>query len=281
MVNSLLNDTNIPSKNIYIKSSQADHSYSDTHKIFRLQQSINSTRPDIQNLISIVGFEMPNSFYLINSSNNILVIKSINPTLTITIPVGNYDVYSLMNEINSNQDFINRNYLLEFNNNTNKYTLSSTTGANFTISNQSTIYKIVGLDGSTTSSSSSIEFPNCVNLAGVGAVLIKLIDLGIQNLDGNGVVSDTLAKVNIDVISGGIISYKQEAENIFSIIDSDIINKLEVKITDEDGVDFDLNGGEFSLVLCLHSVYKRDERFLNKYYLDKVDQLPVNLEKEK
>lgn len=268
MPNSILNDTNIPSINLYLKSEDAIESINDTHKVFSLSKQVSVSRPDIQTLIALTGFEMPYSFYLINSNNNVLEIISSATTYTITIPVGNYNVFSLMNEINNNTTFVGGLFDLVFDTANNKYTISQQQGNQLQITSNTTIHKIMGFTTAQFGiNQTSILGNNCVDFSGIKTLNIQLMNIGVSNLDSQGKITPIIHKISVEALPNEFIHFEEEAEHIFSVVDTEIINSFEVKITDENNNTLEMNGGNFSLVLTIHQNYKRPDRRISDYYL--------------
>ena len=79
---------------------------------------------------------------------------------------------------------------------------------------------------------------------------------------------------------GGYIFY-DEPENHYFICNRREINTLEVVLTDDKDRQLVLNGGQFSITLSFHYVYKRSGRILSEYYLEKekVEKDKNNIEK--
>ena len=78
---------------------------------------------------------------------------------------------------------------------------------------------------------------------------------------------------------GDYIFY-DEVENHYFVSNRREINNLEVVLTDDRDRELILNGGQFSLTLSFHYVYKRNQKILHEYYLKK-DALIVENDKNK
>ena len=87
--------------------------------------NLNFTNLSIQNVyLSVLHCEVPNSFYIVNYTNNSIVANSI----TYTIPVGNYNANTLITALLT---LLPVGFAISYSTVTNKYTWTNST--NFTI----------------------------------------------------------------------------------------------------------------------------------------------------
>jgi len=270
MPNHSLNNTTFPSLNVYLKSEEASLSFSSSHKQFNLKTQINqSKRPDVQTLVGLTNFECPYTFYLVNKNNNNLGIKVGGVETNITITHGNYDIYSLLSEIETKlfekATILNCIVTTTFSESTQKITFVSSNSNSIGFLETTTCDRILGLEGSlpTPNADLSLNFtcPNCCNLSGTSSIYIKLRGLGLQNLNSKGEPDETISKINVEVLPSNFIFYEDEAENIYYLIDNSIIKTLEIQLLDDEGNEIDFNGGFFSMVLTFHFAYRREEIF--------------------
>lgn len=201
--------------------------------------------------VKISHAEIPYSFYIIDETNNQLVINN----TTMYINVGNYNAYTLLETINQLMaDNLAFNIVLSFNENTGKYTLSSDNY--FTISNQTTIYNIIGLDnnfyngvfdfGTTTY---ILEFSYLVNTSGSKNIYIEsnLITNNLSLLNNNCTI---LKSIPVDVPPYGIIMYNN-TENIETIIKNRQLDNLIIKLKDDNNKMINFNNINWSITLEL------------------------------
>ena len=110
---------------IYNISSANSMNGSFKSQVMIMLPDLNFTDPSIQNVyLSVSHCEVPNSFYIVNYTCNILVLNSI----SYTIPVGNYNANTLITAIKA---LIPASFNITYSNTTNKYTWTNT--SNFTI----------------------------------------------------------------------------------------------------------------------------------------------------
>ena len=283
MPNSLLNDTNKTGLNVYLQSDNASISRGDANKIFNFQDFI-SVPPDQNILVALTNFEMPNTLYNINSGFNTLTISGTSGSHQITLTPKNYNATQMKNELNSK--FASASFLsdtglsslvVSFDDQSFKYTFTGNT--NFSIT-ECSFDRELGLEKQIpTSSSSSYVCVDTVLLGGISSIYVGIKNLGISNLDSRGAVDNTLAKINVKSALGDYIFY-DEVENHYFVSNRREINNLEVVLTDDRDRELILNGGQFSLTLSFHYVYKRNQKILHEYYLKK-DALIVENDKNK
>ena len=279
MPNSILNDTNKSGLNVYLQSDNASISKGDADKIFNFQDFI-SVPPDQNILVGLTNFEMANTLYNINPGFNTLTISSTSGSHQITLTPKNYNATQMKDELNSK--FLDATFLsntglsslvVSFDNQSFKYTFTG--NANFSITECSFDMEI-GLENQLpTSSSSSYVCVDTVILGGISSIYVGIKNLGISNLDSRGAVDNTIAKINVKSGLGGYIFY-DEPENHYFICNRREINSLEVVLTDDKDRQLVLNGGQFSLTLSFHYVYKRNQKILHQYYLKKDDLIVEN-----
>ena len=279
MPNSILNDTNKSGLNVYLQSDNASVSNGDADKIFNFQDFI-SVPPDQNILVGLTNFEMANTLYNINPGFNTLTISSTSGSHQITLTPKNYNATQMRTELNSK--FAGASFLsdtglsslvVSFDEQSFKYTFTGNT--NFSITECSFDMEI-GLENQLpTSSSSSYVCVDTILLGGISSIYIGIKNLGISNLDSRGAVDNTIAKVNVKSGLGGYIFY-DEPENHYFVCNRREINNLEVVLTDDRDRKLVLNGGQFSLTLSFHYVYKRNQKILHEYYLKKDDMIVEN-----
>ena len=269
--------------NIYLQSDNATISNSDSDKVFNFQDFI-SVPPDQNIIVALTSFEMANTLYNINAPFNTLTINATSGSHQITLTPKNYNATQMKNELNSK--FASASFLsdtglsslvVSFDDQSFKYTFTGNT--NFSIT-ECSFDRELGLEKQIpTSSSSSYVCVDTVLLGGISSIYVGIKNLGISNLDSRGAVDNTLAKINVKSALGDYIFY-DEVENHYFVSNRREINNLEVVLPDDRDRELILNGGQFSLTLSFHYVYKRNQKILHEYYLKK-DALIVENDKNK
>ena len=241
------------SKQFYLTStSKIGHKMNGTmnSKInFEIPRFITKQSNILYHSLKLLHAEIPYSFYIINETNNVinLVIDSINHFLT--IPVGNYNAFTLLTILNT----IDNKITFSLNNSNGKYSINS----NFTFSvlNSSTLTKIIGGELNTTYNATPINnayvlnFPFAVNLLGTRNIYIKC-NLILENLQTKTNDNQTLKSIPVNVPPFGLILYNN-IENIESLVKNSQIDNLNIEIYDDDNNLINMNNQDWSITLEL------------------------------
>jgi hypothetical protein len=218
--------------------------------------------------IKVLHAEIPYSFYIINETNNKinLVIDLINHFFT--VPVGNYNAFTLLDILNT----IDNKITFTLNNSTGKYSISS----NFTFSvlSTSTILKIIGgelnktYNGLAVNNKYILNFPFAVNLLGTKNLYIKC-NLILENLQTKNSDNSTLKSIPVNVPPFGLILYNNN-ENIESLVKNSQIDNLNIEIVDDDDNLINMNNQDWSITIELKTTLQVSyntqtiEEYLNK-----------------
>ena len=202
--------------------------------------------------LSVVSCLIPYSFYNINTSNNVLQYSfdGINLT-TLTIPIGNYNVNSLLSILKSN---ISPTFTISYDNVKNKFTFTHPIN-NFMFMSSSTCLQILGFNNNMTISSTSLTLTsvNCVNVYSIRTVQVNsnLITYNINKVQKNNFC--ILCSVPITCTPFSLIEYINRT-NFKTNLFLNRISKIKIKLTDDNGNLIDLNGCHYSLTLQLDVV---------------------------
>jgi hypothetical protein len=162
--------------------------------------------------INIVSFSLLNSMYNVNkyTKNNTFLLN----TTTITIPYGNYNVYTLLNQLNALFSCV---ITVSYNIATNSYTYTNTTSTAYTIT-PLTCSKLLGL-ATPTAILTTGTISSYLNMVNYQQIILKCPTLvfestsmdNIQDKNNFIAVSDILYWVNKqDVEPFKMINYKNE-----------------------------------------------------------------------
>lgn len=213
-----------------------------------LKDVIKKPKQGVQFSVSVITFSLPQSQYIVNSNNNILLKKRGAFGEVTTIPVGNYNLTSLVSKIN---ELISpNNYTLTYSSLTNKLTMTHTTD-NFYIDKNSSCWELLGL--SRTENLQSITkvayFPNCCNLSGLNNVNIELNNIATKNINSfDKSISSVILAVPVDVNAGGILSYQRNFEYDIPV-PIDCLEFINIVLKDDLGNFLQLNGVNWNLTL--------------------------------
>jgi hypothetical protein len=237
------------SKQINLSSSSANISNGskNSNLLFQLPGILKYDKHILYNQISVIHAEIPISFYVINSTNNKLYI---NATLY-TLIIGNYNASTFKTML---LGLLPAGYTLNLNTTTGIFTLSYT--ATFTINNNSTCYKILGLAKNTsyTSSSNSLTFPYPCNFLGVNRLKIKSNIILTNNIDTNSNGrNNILTTIPVNNAQYGLIVY-QNLVGFKCIFPNIGLDYIDVSITDEDDNELDFNNIPVYITIQIDSV---------------------------
>ena len=199
--------------------------------------------------LSVVSCLIPYSFYNINRLNNILIYSFDGVIInTLTIPIGNYNVHSLLSVLKSNMSPL---FIITYDNVKNKFTFSHPT-FDFMFMSSSTCLQILGFNNNVTISSSllSLTSVNCVNVYSIRTVQVNsnLITYNINKVQRNNYC--ILCSVPITCTPFSIIEYINRT-NFKTNLFLNRISNIKIKLTDDNGNLIDLNGCHYSLTLQL------------------------------
>ena len=202
--------------------------------------------------LSVVSCLIPYSFYNINSSNNVLNYSFDGIDIkTLTIPIGNYNVNSLLSVLKSN---LLPSFTITYDSVKNKFTFTNIT-YNFRFMSSSTCLQILGFNNNITifSTSFSLTSVNCVNVYSIRTVQVNsnLITYNINKVQKNNFC--ILCSVPIICTPFSLIEYINRT-NFKTNLFLNRISNIKIKLTDDNGNLIDLNGCHYSLTLQLDVV---------------------------
>jgi hypothetical protein len=184
---------------------------------------------------SILHAEVPNSFYLVNSSNNTIVINS----TTYTVASGNYNALTLKTALLA---VLPSGFQITYDQSSFKYTFTYTTS--FTITTSSTIFPVIG-GGTTTLTSvgNSITMPYIINFLPPPRIIFKSKNLRFNNFNQGDYSTDMFLCVQNSGNVGSRI-YFQNFTNLRFLYEGDLttdLSILEINVCDDNGTLLDFN----------------------------------------
>ena len=203
--------------NIYINSANrnsVDKSYD--FNIYFDNDEININPNEGVN-VNVVSFSLLNSMYNVNQytgNNSFILLQNGSTNTTITIPYGNYSVYSFMDKLN---ELLSNKIKVSYNIATNTYTYTNISVGTLSIIPQN-CNKLLGLND-TTSISSSGTISGYVNMVNYQQVILRCPTFVFENCSMDNIqdknnfiaVSDILYWINKqDVEPFKMINYKNE-----------------------------------------------------------------------
>ena len=191
---------------------------------------LNFSNSNIQNVyLSVLHWEVPNSFYIVNYTNYSIVINNI----TYTLIKGNYSATSFITMLLS---LLPSGYAITYSNTTNKYTM--TYSSNFTIncSNPNCkINSVMGLGSIDISSTFfTLEFPYSVNFLPLPRINFKSDAFKLANFNQSDNSSNIFMSLQNNAPQMGCINYQSNNSIKFSIEDK-YITAFTISATDDFG----------------------------------------------
>jgi hypothetical protein len=207
-------------------------------------------------MLSVTHAEIPNSFYLVNATNNTLVINA----SSFTIPPGNYNVLNFITAITSFLSGLGIS--ISYNSVTNKYTFSSLTS--FTIQTTSTCKQFIGM-GSTALTGTIVVSPYVCNFLPLSRLLIRSTAFSTTNYNGADQSSDLLLSVQNSSASGSLILWNNYSQLKYDITHVDNINIVDLQVTDDGGNFIDFNNCDWFLTFRIEYIYEMPQNPITNF----------------
>ena len=199
----------------------------------------------------VQSFTCPISWYLINSTNNLLSITMNSMTYNISIPYGNYNATNFQTVLLS---LLPSGFSISINAYTNIYTMTHSI-FDFTINSTSTIYQIMGLykGQSYSSTSKSLTLPYTCNFSGLNSINIICENIRTNNLDSRTqlTTSNIIATIPINNAQTGVIFFQKYNDYCFDVKD-DTIDYLDILIIDDLGNQINFNNQHWNLTIQIN-----------------------------
>lgn len=214
---------------------------------------LNFSNQSIKNVyISVLHAEVPNSFYVINYTNNTIVINNITYTLT----RGNYSVNSFITALLS---LLPAGFNMTYSTITNKFTMTNTTNFTINCSNPNCkINKVMGLpDTNITSTSLILNFPYNVNFLPIARINFKsdIIKLNNYNLGDNS--NNMILSLQNNAPQQGMINY-QNSNNLKFLVEEKFISSFLITVVDDFGNLINFNNVDWYICFLIEIDYLQD-----------------------
>jgi hypothetical protein len=202
--------------------------------------------------ISLQNATIPVSFYIINETNNRLVLKDMGGggTHNIDIDYGNYSISTLIIEL---QTKINAGFphtcTITFNKNTGR--LYFVFSGHTQIRDTTTMDDILGTGGGDLNANNDILMPYPASLLGAKKLLVKSQALDISSFDSQtGNKLNILATIPVSDAFYGLIVYVPSTETKY-LLTTDLLNSIDIQISDEENNLINFNNVNWTLTFCL------------------------------
>ena len=208
---------------------------------------------------SVLNFTCPNSIYIINEYNNILIYTLAGfPQNAITFAYGNYNANTFMTLFKNTMP---TGFNITFNNITNKFSITYTT--DFSFNQGSTIYEVMGFaqNVSYASNNKTLNLPFTCNFNGLQSFNIHFASLNTSNIDSLTKSNSAIIQpIQIPINSNQILFQKTSDFNF--VVAQDIIDDIRIDLKDDLGNLINLNNSHFNCTIEF-SITKDINRFRN------------------
>jgi hypothetical protein len=197
--------------------------------------------------LSVNHAEIPNSFYLVNSTNNRFDVNG----TTYFIPPANYNAINFLNTIQAgilSAFSITGTYDIT----QNKYTFTS--GVAFTIDSSSTCQKFLGLEKQTYAGT-SITSTYPLNFLPISRINFHSAALGVSNYNSADNSFDMFLSCQNSSTSGSLILYNNYNALRYDITGLKHISTIDIRVTDDQGNFIDFQNADWSITIRLEYVY--------------------------
>lgn len=207
-------------------------------------------------MLSVTHAEIPNSFYLVNSTNNTLVVNA----STFTITPGNYNAINFQTAITS--FLTGLSISISYNIITNKYTFTSATS--FTIQTTSTCQRFIGM-GSTALTGTSVTSPFVCNFLPIPRLLIRSTAFSTSNYNSADGSTDLLLSVQNSSTSGALILWNNYSQLRYDITNIDNLNIIDLNVTDDYGNLIDFNNCNWYITFRIEYIYEQPQNSITSF----------------
>lgn len=253
-------DTTIDPMQIILKSSQGNKKNGSKNSSisFELNQTI-IVPNNVDCYIQLESFKFVNSFYNVNTTNNIFYY-SINTgsgfadIYGVNIPIGNYSINTFLNYLNSQ---LSGSIVATSSTQTFKVTFTSSNS--FILRNGlNNCLKLIGFNYEDTLPATTLETTNLFNLSGIQMLYIAVPSLNLSAVTSkNGELNNVIQDINIESVSGTSQSFKNTTLSRYKI-NNTLISNIDIDIYDEDNNLIDFNNTNYFLNLSLIFSYKAE-----------------------
>jgi len=180
---------------------------------------------------------VPNSFYIINYTNNKLYVLQSAVTTLYEFPVGNYTSQSF---ITTFKTLLPNQFNITLGINSNVFTITHTT-TTFSLTSASTIDSVMGFSGTTAATGLSLTLSRVCNFLPLPRINLRCPDLAHSFISASVDGSDVILSVPNNAKLNGQIVYNNTS-NMKTLFKLTNLNSFKVSLTDDDGNPVNFNG---------------------------------------
>jgi hypothetical protein len=223
--------------------------------LFNYKNLLSDDENTLKSFVTVLNAQIPCSFYVINSTNNKLVISGPGiTTTTILINYGNYNANTLITELISKFSSGGLTMEITVNKTNGILTFNSNGFINYYFTSSSTILEVLGTTSSLISTSTNYVCLYPLNLLGVKKLLIKSERLSVHSVSSvDYSASNILVTIPADVSPFSMISYNSQSETNKNLLTLRSINQIDINIYDENNNYIDFNNLDWAITLVISS----------------------------
>jgi hypothetical protein len=216
--------------------------------------------------ISVINAQLPVSYYIINNTNNSLILFYNSIYYHFIIPDGNYNATTLINTLTGL--FISTPITITINKLTGILSFSSIADFSF-LYEYNSIMPILGFDKANAtatliSGTYKMSAPYPLNLLGIKLIEIKSSAFALTSFDSRTLnASSVLVSMPSDKPPFNLISYVSNNPLDNHILNQRILNGFDILITDENNNFLDFHNIDWSMTICL-SVIRDEDNQINR-----------------
>lgn len=236
--------------------------------LFPFQGILSDDENIVRTYVSVMDAQIPCSFYTIDTYNNTILIYTGGVLYTAVIASGNYNANTLVTAINN--WFISQsiNAYVYFNKLTGKlmFYFQTVSTIYLTYGTQTTtMADVLGLTAYVTGISPECQNP--ANLLGVKRITVKSDALHVSSFSSNGFSSGSiLATIPVNQAGFNMIAF-ENTSNMRMVLDTKILNGIDMELVDEKNRYINFNGIDWSLTLALN-IERQYEIFVKPKFSD-------------
>lgn len=230
--------------------------------------------------VSVENAQFPSSWYVINQTNNILSFVFNSITYTLSVPLGNYDAYTLISELNTLLTTNGITAFTFFYNSVDNhigiqwtpYTYQPT--VTIAVLSSTTISVPLGLASSDSiiyKTSPVYEFSNQCNLTGVTQYLVQCNSIPTRNWSSQ-IGGNILASIQNAASVFGLTLFTNTSNLRYSVPVGISITQLEISIYDQTSQLINFNGIPWILTLRVSYVVDETETDQLHKFVEKINQ---------
>lgn len=255
-------NTQLNPQQIFLKSNEGISNNSTKKSSISFELKNHITIPtNIDAYIQLNSYKFVNSFYNINTTNNIFYYSTstigIGIINNISIDIGNYNITTLIDFLNTSLTGI---MTFTYNQSTFKIKIIVNSGTMIIRNGVNNCLKVLGFNNVDTIETNELTSPNLINLTGVQILYLTLPNFTISsNSSKDSTINNILESVNIDVMAGVSQSFLSSLNTKYRILDNSI-SKIDIEIYDENNTLVDFNNSDWYLSISFIFAYKMEYR---------------------